>query len=98
MIVNEIDPDIENLHAEIRRIVYQSNRKKRQKVMHMILTLCAGKVYQLFHQWKKYTQVHTKVILENTKRRILTLHKTRMQDAMAKWTHVIAHNKKMKKR
>ena len=98
VLVNEIDPDIERLHGDIRAIVYQSSRKKRQRVMHMIMLWTVGKVYVCFHQWKKYAQVHTKLVMENTKRRILNLHRSRQLDALTKWAHVIAYDKKMKKK
>lgn len=45
--------------------------------MHMILLWTVGKIYKCFHKWKKYTQIARRVILENTKRRILNLHRIR---------------------
>ena len=95
---NEVDPDMDRLSKEVRAIVYQSQRKKRQRVMHMIILWTAGQIYKCFQKWKRYTQVATKVILENTKRRILNLHRLRQMDALTKWAHVIAYEKKMAKK
>lgn len=98
LLVNEIDPAIASHQFRIREIVHQAGRKKRQRIMHLIMFVVAGRLYKCFRKWRELARVHAQYVWENTRRRILNLHRTRLQDAFTKWHHIQTKEKKEKKR
>lgn len=58
----------------------------------------AGRMYKCFRKWREIARVHAACVMENTKSRILQLHRLRMKDAFTKWHHVLTKEKKEMKR
>lgn len=66
--------------------------------MHLIMLCCAGRVYECLHRWREQTRIHQRMVRENTRSRILNLHRARMYDAFTKWAHIITFERKRKKK
>lgn len=94
MLEKEVIPAIKAAEQGIRDVVHQTQRKNRQRIMHLIMICCVGRIYKCLHHWREVTRLHNDIVIANTARRVAMLHKTRLMDAFTKWVHVQAFEKK----